>query len=276
MSSLYADEIHRVKTLLELMGRGAKRSLGQNFLVNSGKIDLIAKEVKDQSPQTVVEIGPGLGALTLRLKDAAPRFVLIEMDRQFAEYWRSQFVKNNSVELIEADALNINWQDLNLQKAVLVSNLPYQIGARVVVDRCVNPAGIEYMVLMFQKEVAKRLTAQPKTEDYSLLTVMAQSFWTVKTFTELGPNDYFPPPKIASRVVTFERKATEIKNPEAFLKFVKLAFSQRRKQLKKTLHAVADEARVLDVFKQLDIAPTARPEELTVDTFRKLFEKISV
>ena len=195
MSSLYLEEITRVKTLLELMGRGSKRSLGQNFLVNSQKIAQITGEVARRKPTSVVEVGPGLGALTLHLKDVAPEFLLIEMDAQFAAYWDGQGYK-----VLQDDALKVDWRGLDLKNAILVSNLPYQIGARLVVDRCVEPAGIDTMILMFQKEVGKRLMAQPRTEDYSLLTVMVQTFWKVMNFTDLGPNDYFPPPNVASRI----------------------------------------------------------------------------
>jgi 16S rRNA (adenine1518-N6/adenine1519-N6)-dimethyltransferase len=269
-SSLYADEIKRVKDLLELMGRGSKRSLGQNFLVNSMKIDQITNEDIRRKPATVVEVGPGLGALTLRLKETAPEFLLIEMDKQFATYWIDQGYK-----VLEDDALKVDWRGLDLKKALLVSNLPYQIGARLVVDRCVEPAGVETMVLMFQKEVGKRLTAQPRTEDYSLLTVMVQTFWKVSTFTDLGPNDYFPPPNVASRVVIFESKPSPVVDRAAYLKFVKLSFSQKRKFLKKSLLNMVDETRLEAAFHDLDISLKARPEELSVDTFVKLFHLLS-
>ncbi len=269
-SSLYADEIARVKQLLELMGRGAKRSLGQNFLINSKKIELITGEVRRRNAQTVVEVGPGLGALTLHLKDAAPNCLLIEMDRQFADYWRGQ-----NYNVIESDALKLDWSELQLKNAVLVSNLPYQIGARLVVDRCVNPAGIDVMVLMFQKEVGKRLLAQPRTEDYSLLTVMVQTFWKVTNFTDLGPNDYFPPPNVASRVVVFEQKPSPVQDREGYLKFVKLSFSQKRKFLKKSLINMVSEDVLEKAFGELNISLKARPEELSIDTFVKLFHLLT-
>lgn len=266
MSSLYAEEIKRVKDLLELMGRGSKRSLGQNFLINSQKIQAITGEVKRRKPAMVVEVGPGLGALTLHLKDAAPDFLLIEMDRQFAEYWRGQGYK-----VLEDDALKVDWRGLDLKNAVLVSNLPYQIGARLVVDRCVEPAGIDTMVLMFQKEVGKRILAQPRTEDYSLLTVMIQTFWKVTNFTDLGPNDYFPPPNVASRVVVFEAKPSPVEDRAGYLKFVKLSFSQKRKFLTKSLTSMVEIEPLTAAFETLGISLKARPEELSVDTFIKLF-----
>lgn len=270
-SSLYHEEITRVKALLELMGRGAKRSLGQNFLVNSQKIQNIVDEVQHHKPSTVVEIGPGLGALTVRLSKLTVPLLVIEMDRQFAEYWRGQ-----NLNVREEDALHLDWAALRLADAVLVSNLPYQIASRIVVDRCVEPAGFKAMVLMFQKEVARRMIAKPKTEDYSLLSVMAQTFWKVKTFTELGPNDYFPPPKVASRVVVFEAVTDPGVDRAKYLKFVKLSFSQKRKILRKSLTSLVAEDVLENAYKTLQIAPMARPEELSVDTYVKLFKTLNV
>lgn len=268
MSSLYAEEIKRVKDLLEVMGRGAKRSLGQNFLINSQKIDLIIKQLHLNSWNRLIEVGPGLGALTRRLKEVDPNTQLIEMDEQFAAYWKSQDFK-----VIVVDALKLDWHQLGLTDATLISNLPYQIAARLVVERCVDPCGVTSMILMFQKEVAQRLTAKIKTEHYSLLSVVAQSFWQMENLTDLGPNDYYPPPKVASRVVIFRRRDKDIPHrPQNFLDFVKLSFSQKRKYLKKALSGRFGEAVVLEAFQKLSISPQARPEELDVLTFQRLYQ----
>jgi 16S rRNA (adenine1518-N6/adenine1519-N6)-dimethyltransferase len=268
MSSLYAEEIKRVKDLLVLMGRGAKKSLGQNFLVNSQKIELIVQQLRLNGFTSVVEVGPGLGALTLRLRDLDPQLLLIEMDTQFAEYWKSQ-----GCQVVVADALNMDWKKLHLKNATLISNLPYQIAARLVIERSVHPDGITSMVLMFQKEVAQRLTARFRTEHYSLLSVIAQTFWRLENLTELGPNDYFPPPKVASRVVIFRAIQEGLPpDPEQYLEFVKLSFSQKRKFLKKALGRKYGDEAVLNAFEKLGISPKARPEELEVLTFQRLYQ----
>ncbi len=270
MSSHYASEIKRVKDLLELMGRGAKKSLGQNFLVNSQKIDLIIKELQFNKMHKLLEVGPGLGALTLRLKDIDPDVLLVEMDHQFAEYWKSQ-----GYNVVIEDALRLDWSQLKLNNTTLISNLPYQIAARLVIDRSVDPAGLSSMILMFQKEVAQRLTGKPRTEHYSLLSVVAQSFWKMENLTDLGPNDYFPPPKVASRVVIFRRlETTFTQKPKAYLSFVKLSFSQKRKFLKKALSTKYGEEAVLKQFELLKISPKARPEELDVLTFQRLYQML--
>lgn len=267
--SLYADEIHRIKDLMDKMGRGSKRSLGQNFLVNSVKIESIIKFVERSGLDEILEIGPGLGALTLRLIKKYPQMKLIELDDQFVEYWK-QYTPN----VIRADALQLDWSTLNFKNALLVSNLPYQIAARIVVDRCLDPQGIRKMVLMFQKEVGQRLLAKPSTEHYGLLSVIAQTYWEMETLSELGPNDFYPPPKVASRVVTFELKETSpISDAKKHLNFVKQAFSHRRKLLRNNIANLCSE----DIFKHammdFKLNEKVRPEELSWQHFCELFKR---
>lgn len=268
--SLYADEIRRIKELMDQLGRGSKRSLGQNFLVNSGKIDAIIKYVQRSGHKNILEIGPGLGALTLRLIEEFPNMQLIELDNQFVDYWK-QYTKN----VVHADALQLDWSTLKLDNALLVSNLPYQIAARIVVDRCIDSQGIEKMVLMFQKEVGQRLLARPSTEHYGLLSVMAQTYWDMETLEELGPNDFFPPPKVASRVVTFERK----KNPpslegRSYLNLVKLAFSHRRKLLRNNIANLCSGETFAHAMLKMKLGEKVRPEELSWQQYCELFEMI--
>lgn len=268
--SLYAEEIQRIKKLLQVMGRSAKKSLGQNFLVNSQKINEILQEVSDQKPAMVVEVGPGLGALTLNLKENFSNLKLIEMDQQFIEYWQEQ-----GCHVIAGDALKVDWQDLQLKNAVLVSNLPYQIAARLVVERSVEPAGIKAMVLMFQKEVAQRMIATHKRGDYGLISVIAQSFWQVRTLSDLGPNDFFPPPKVASRVVLFKEKIVEGREErQEFLEFIRLCFAQRRKMLKKSLLTKVSQNKLEASFEELGISLKARPEEISVESYWQLFRSL--
>lgn len=268
--SLYADEIRRIKDLLDQLGRGSKRSLGQNFLVNTGKIESIIKYVKQSGIDELVEIGPGLGALTLRLIEQFPKMKLIELDNQFVQYWQ-QHTKN----VIHKDALHLDWSELGLERGLLVSNLPYQISARIVVDRSIDPQNIFKMVLMFQKEVGQRLLARPSTEHYGLLSVIAQTYWDMETLEELGPNDFFPPPKVASRVVTFERKSEIlVKDGKKYLNFVKLAFSHRRKFLRNNIASMCSAELLQNAMLSMKLNEKVRPEELSWKQYCELFEKV--
>ena len=209
----------------------AKKSLGQNFLVSDAVINKILEAAKSFRPENLIEIGPGPGALTDHLKQWSLPLKLIELDRNLASYWREQ-----GCEVIEADALQIDWKNLIAgQNVVLISNLPYQISSSLVIDRSLEEEGLQAMVLMFQKEVAQRINAEKSSEHYGLLSVIAQNFWQIKTVSEAGPRDFSPAPRVASRVLAFTKKKSEIKNRKKFLKFVKAAFSQRRKQMKSNL-----------------------------------------
>ncbi len=132
--------------------------------------------------------------------------------------------------------------------------------------------GVVTMVLMFQKEVGQRLMARPSTENYGLLSVIAQTFWNMETLEELGPNDFFPPPKVASRVVTFERKSEIfVADGTKYLQFIKLAFSHRRKLLRNNIANMASAEALEHAMLQLKLNLKVRPEELSWTQYCELF-----
>lgn len=261
-----------LKTRLQEMGLAPKKAFGQNFLVNAAVIDKIIQEVRARVSTDLVEIGPGLGALTEPLLSVGLKPRLIELDRDLVEYWRSR-----DLNVIDHDAIKLDWSELQLRPdSILVSNLPYQISTHLVVDRCFGPINLRYMVLMFQKEVAQKLTAAPRTPEYGLLSVMAQSHFKIKRVVDAAPRDFYPAPKVASRVLAFERLPNPVLG-ERFLKFLKAAFAFRRKFLLKNLKAVVDKSkleRLPELFSELGLSEKARPEELTVAQFQVLFKKV--
>lgn len=264
-------------------GTGPKRSLGQNFLVADGVIEKIlatATDPKPQPPTAFLEIGPGLGALTEDLIANAKRtkvpFSVIELDRDFAANWRERFQETGS-RVFEADALQLDWSEIGLPSgARLISNLPYQISSSIVVDRSVEPFGITTMVLMFQKEVAKRIAAKPKTDDYGLLSVIAQIGWTVETVCEAGPQDFFPAPRVASRVLRFRRRADAPARDEfaAFLKFTKLAYAHRRKLLVGNISSFGPREGLEAAVVAMGFTKTVRAEEFSPEQLLHLFRAL--
>lgn len=260
-------KLEEVKARMQDLEVRSKRSLGQNFLVSEFVIEEIIEAVKKAKPAFVIEIGPGLGALTERLMEFKP--LLIELDKDLAAFWRER-----SFQVMENDALKVKWDQLGLpENAWLVSNLPYQISTHLVVDRSFGPANLQGMVLMFQKEVAQRLTAVPRTSEYGMLSVIAQNFWTLRKVVDAAPRDFHPSPKVASRVLVFRRKVTEL--DKGFLAFVKVAFEHRRKFLLKNLKALGHKRSVSmeELFEQMGLNPKARAEELTPDQFSELYRR---
>lgn len=280
----------RLLEKIRAAGQGPKRSLGQNFLISDHVIDrILSFSTNEPIPNSLIEIGPGLGALTEGLIEFAKAksipFQVIELDSAFAENWRGAGVK-----VIEADALRLEWTDLKLPDGSrLVSNLPYQISSSLVIDRSVEPAGLTSMILMFQKEVARRIAARAGTEDFGLLTVIAQNGWTVDTVCDAGAQDFFPPPRVSSRVLRFRRRADApgVQEFGEFLKFAKMSYSHRRKLLASNLSglnwsrqaetaglAPLDRGRLEEQIEAMGFTKTARAEEFSPEQLLELSRRL--
>lgn len=265
-----------IQTRLKSLGAEPKRALGQNFLIDQNVVDMILARVNRFKPVALLEVGPGLGALTSSLIKLEAPLSLIELDSQFSQLW-----KDKGLPVVEADALKLDWQGLGLaQGTVLVSNLPYQISSSLVIERSLGPECITGMVLMFQKEVAQRIVASPRSKDYGLLSVIAQLYWQIHKVCEAGPRCFWPAPKVASRVLGFERRehGPGVPNKE-LLRFVKAAFSHRRKVLWKNLagecgHFGVDKDLALQAGQDLNLGGQVRAEELAPEQFVQLYEAL--
>lgn len=262
-------DIQSLKEKLLRLDVRPNKELGQNFLINKDVCEKIIEKVLSFDVSQIVEVGPGLGALTevMLEKNISPS--LIELDRSFAQYW-----KEKGLRVLHKDALKLDWSEF--EGYVLVSNLPYQISSSLVIERSLDKRSLSHMILMFQKEVAQRIVARPKTSDYGMLSVIAQIFWKVDFLMEVGPKDFYPPPSIASRVLTFKRKNTKLENPQKFLNFVKEAFKQRRKLLVSNIAGLVPKEKSKRLLVQMGFTEMARPEELSPEQFVLLFDQIHI
>lgn len=272
-----------LKITLAELGIEPKRSLGQNFLVSDGVIEKIIRAagapvlgLAPQGPSALLEIGPGPGALTRGLRSLEKPLTVIELDRKMAQYWRDQ-----GLEVIEQDALKLDWQSLSLSAPrYLVSNLPYQISASLVVERSLDEKPFEKMVLMFQKEVAQKIRATLEQGDYGMLSVFAQTFWKIETVSDAGSADFYPPPKVSSRVLQFVPKASPVGESAAerkhFLKFVKACFLHPRKLMVSNLQEgfATPKEKTLQIFAELGIGDKVRAEQLKLSEFHQLFQRM--
>lgn len=262
----------RLRRRMEQLEIEPKKSLGQNFLVSDHVIQKIMSAAKLLRPKTLVEVGPGLGALTDELKNICDNYTLVELDSTFAQYWREQKMK-----VIEADALQMDWNDIEGDRPkILVSNLPYQISSSLVIERSLDVLPLDGMVLMFQKEVAQRMKAKCGDSTYGFLSVIAQSFWKIETLLEAGPGDFWPPPKIASRVLVFQNLASPVQQKDSYLQFLKACFSQPRKLLLSNLknELGIDKEKLLGCFAGLKLGEKARAQELTLTQFLDLYKSL--
>lgn len=254
---------------MELAGIKPLKKLGQNFLLNPKICEALVTAVSEFNPAVVVEIGPGLGALTDSLLKGPWRNILVEVDSGLVEFWKKQ---NSKVEIIHKDALHINWDELKLDgRSVLISNLPYSIAASLVVELSATTNPFSALVLMFQKEVAERITAPTSSADYGMLSVIAQANWKISKLIDAGPQDFFPVPHVGSRVLAFTPIEVGFSR-EKFLSFVKLAYTQRRKKLVSNLSGKYQRLSLESHFLKLGLSLDSRAQELTPEQFIALFK----
>jgi 16S rRNA (adenine1518-N6/adenine1519-N6)-dimethyltransferase len=223
-----------------------KKSLGQNFLMDERVIDRIVDEVHPRQDETIVEIGPGRGALTSRLIERAGRLVAIEFDRDLVPLLQEKFKPRTNFTLVEADALTIDLCAI-IQPAAnarVVANLPYYISTAILQRLIEQRSCLSEMVLMLQREVVERITARPASSERGFLSVLVEAYCQAEKLFDVPPAAFRPVPKVWSSVVslTFRGQAsTSIRDEKLFWQLVSAGFAQRRKTIFNNLrHAPAD------------------------------------
>lgn len=258
-----------------------RRRFGQNFLAQPQTARRIVDCARLTGVETVVEVGPGLGALTQHLMPQAGRLVLVELDRDLAGYLTDRVSgREPPVELITGDILEVSLAALAERLAarlVLIGNLPYNISSPLLFQLLEAAAVIDRAVFMLQLEVAERLTARPGTKAYGVLSVLLSCYAETRLLLRLGPNQFYPPPQVDSAVIAIDftaRPAPDSAQPPfaALRKLVSVAFSQRRKTLRNCLRPLdADRPGLSEaVWDRLRIDPRRRPETLTPHEFMAL------
>jgi 16S rRNA (adenine1518-N6/adenine1519-N6)-dimethyltransferase len=258
----------------------AKPKLGQNFLNDAQAAERIVAALGDLSGRTVIEIGPGGGAITGALAARANRVVAVELDHGLAIHLRAQFPPGK-VTVVEQDVLNFDFTQASAEPATdgkrlrVVGNLPYYITSPILLKLAASHAALDVAVLMVQREVADRITAQPGSRDYGLLSITVQMFGPAEPLFTLPPDAFSPPPDVHSTVFRwrFAPRFVELGVEEAsFLPFVRKAFAQKRKTLANNLRAAGfTPAAVVAAMAQAAIDPQARAEALSIETFAALW-----
>ena len=256
--------------------------LGQNFLVSPAAQAAIADALGDASRRTVVEIGPGRGAITAILAQRARRLIAIELDRNFAASLREQFANRPSVEILEQDVLATDFAALRgaeEEKLLIVGNLPYYITSDILLRLFRSHASIERAVVMIQREVAVRVVAQPGTSDYGVLSATTQMYAGVESLLTLPPEAFSPRPQVHSTVLrlTMAPRFEELQvAPDEFLTFLRTCFAQKRKMLSRNLrNAGFDATAIAAAFESCQISPQARAEEVDLTRMACLFRTLA-
>ncbi|MGC3989515.1 MAG: 16S rRNA (adenine(1518)-N(6)/adenine(1519)-N(6))-dimethyltransferase RsmA [Chthoniobacteraceae bacterium] len=255
-----------INEALEQLGTRPTKSLGQNFLHDQNLSAWLVDQLEITPGDHVVEIGPGLGALSEHVIPKAGFSTLIEKDGRLAGYLGERFAGNPAVEIHHLDALDYDPRHLFLKgPAKLLGNLPYYVTSPIMFHFAAEPSPVSRMVLTMQKEVAERLSAAPRTKEYGALTLVIGRRWRVKYLRTLPPEVFMPAPKVDSAaILLLPRAADEFPacDGATFERLVKQGFSQRRKRAQKMLRAL--EVDFLSLADQIGASPQARAEELSL------------
>ena len=252
----------------------AKKSLGQNFLIDKNILEKIANitKIKDK---IVLEIGPGTGNLTSYLLKKKPKkFCVIEKDDQLVENLREKF--NNQISIINNDVLKIDEANLFREKVIVFGNLPYNISTEILskwIKNLKNNFWFDCLVLMFQKEVADRIIAEFNTKNYGRLSIICNWKLNIDKICDIKPEAFKPKPKIYSSLLFFHPKQNFIKinDPNNLEKVTRIFFNQRRKMIKKPFNQLFNGDQ--SVLNKLKINLNLRPQNLNIDTYYKLVQE---
>jgi len=255
----------------------AKPKLGQNFLNDAQAVQRIAASLGDLTGRTVVEIGPGAGAITGALAARAAHVVAVELDHDLAGYLRAEFPAER-VAVIEQDVLRFDFAAASAaagERLAVAGNLPYGITSQIVLKLAASHTALDRAVLMVQREVAERITAKPGSRDYGLLSVTVQMYGPAENLFTLPPEAFTPPPDVYSTVFRwrFAPRFAELSVEEhTFLPFVRKAFAQKRKTLVNNLRAAGfDSVAIKAAVAHAGIDPNARAEALTIEALAALW-----
>lgn len=256
----------------------AKKSLGQNFLVDLKVLETITNLI-DIDSRTIIEIGPGTGALTSYiLKKNPKKLIVVEKDNDLAVFLSKKF--NNQIEIINKDILKIDENLLSGDKSIVFGNLPYNISTEILTKWIFNlkdNTWFDYLILMFQKEVADRIISDYNSSNYGRLSILTNWRLSVKKILDIKPSAFKPKPKVDSTLLLFEPKKDffRLKNPKNLEYVTRIFFSNRRKMLKKPYNQIFNGNK--KILEELKINLNLRPQNLDFKTYFQLtkeFEKL--
>lgn len=273
------------REMLEAFGLATKHRLGQNFLIDNHVIERIMDLAELTGEERVLEVGPGIGTLTLALVQEAAHVTSIEMDSELEQVLSAHAMDHDNFSFIMGDALATSPEMITEASGgaptVLVANLPYNVAATIILQFFQTMPSLERAVVMVQKEVADRIAAKPGTKAYGAYTVKLSLYGDVTGRFEVPPRCFMPAPHVDSAVVRIDRAQTPVEegavSAEDVVRVVDAAFAQRRKTIRNSMGSNGFEKVALDrAFELCGVAPTARAETLTTSTFIEIAGALSV
>lgn len=260
----------RIHELLGSSGLAPRRDLGQNFVADPNTVRRIATLAEVGPGDHVVEIGAGLGSLTLALAETGAEVTAVEVDRGIVPVLREVVADRSNVRVVETDATTADWTDLlaDAPTWTLVANLPYNVGTPLVCDLLDDVPSITSMLVMVQREVAERFAAGPGSKQYGGVSVKIAYWATARLVATVPASVFVPRPNVESALVRIDRHDPPPTPPEPLFELVRRAFQQRRKMLRRSLADIVTP----EQFERAEVAPDARPEQLGLDDWCRLTE----
>lgn len=278
----------QIKQIMAMNKAGFSKKLGQNFLTDYGVIEDIAIGAKISEEDHVIEIGPGIGVLTVELAEYAGLVTAVEIDKKLIPILSQTLVGIDNVEIINDDILKTDLQAIiekaraenpNLKRVKIVGNLPYYITTPIIMKLLESEVPAESITVMMQKEVADRLTAKPGKKAYGAITVAVDYYCTSEVITQVPAECFIPKPKVDSTVLRLDlrdEKPVQLADETVFFEVIKAAFGQRRKTLLNCLTGYREMTKeeAGDVLESAGIDPIRRGETLSTEDFAALANKI--
>ena len=265
----------------------ANKNLGQNFLIEDVVIHETINSASITKEDLIIEIGPGLGTLTKKLLEKAKKVIAIELDNKMINILKERFSLYDNFEVILEDVLKVNLKELikkekeknEINQVKIVANLPYYITTPIIMKLLEDQLEIESIIVMVQKEVAKRLTAMPGEKLAGAITYAVSYYCETQEIIEVPKESFIPMPEVESEVIKLilrKKPPIEVENEEMFFKLIKASFMQRRKTLLNGLSnaGIIQKEKLRNILKELDINENIRGETLNMNQFAQITKKI--
>ncbi len=257
---------------------GPSKSLGQNFITDKRVIERIIETASVTREDEVLEIGPGLGALTFALAESAGRVVAVEKDERLIAWLRDSLQDYPNIELISGDSLKVDFRDFYRGRRMkVVSNLPYSISSPVLFKLLEDRDIFSCFILMLQREVGERITAKPGGKQYGSITVLLQTYMDISLEFRVSPSAFWPRPKVDSvvlKLIPLTAPRTHVPDEKLYEKVVRASFSSRRKMLGNSLRSLLPKETVERVLDASGIDKKRRAETLTIEEFGALAREV--
>ncbi|WP_025730347.1 16S rRNA (adenine(1518)-N(6)/adenine(1519)-N(6))-dimethyltransferase RsmA [Heyndrickxia ginsengihumi] len=274
----------RTKDILNKYGFSFKKSLGQNFLIDPNILRNITEYANLTKESGVIEIGPGIGALTEHLARSSGKVVAFEIDQRLMPILKDTLSPYDNVKIVNEDILKadvkkiINEEFSHIDKLMVVANLPYYVTTPIILKLITEALPIQGIVVMLQKEVAERISAKPGTKHYGSLSIAIQYYMTAEVVMIVPKTVFMPQPNVDSAVIILMKRPkpkVDVVDEKFFFEVTRASFAQRRKTLinnltSQLLEGKAKKAEIIEVLHSLNIDPTRRGETLSLEEFASL------